>query len=532
MNQSFDFVIVGAGSAGCVLADKLSESGKFTVLVIESGGPDKSALIDMPRGIGKMQAPGNPHYFWYKAKTSPNSMRNEDWSTGRTLGGSSSVNGMVYTRGHPEDYNEWERAGCTGWGWNEIGRCMVANESHELGATEWRGDKGPLKITLHPKGNVLCEAILDAAQEAGIPRVDDTNLAFEGGFGYQPRNIHKGRRQSASKVFLRSAAARPNVEVVTSTDVLRLNFSGRKVTGLQLRDPNGERTVDVRREVILSAGALHSPQILQLSGIGPRDLLERLGIAVLVDSPNVGKNLRDHRVLSVSYKVTTGSLNHEFVGLKLFGNVLRYFLGSTGPMTHAAHEIAGFAKTRPHLSRPDCQIGGSLFSIEKTDKGIALGKDHGLTFMGYHTQPKSQGTIQITSKDLNAPMQIDANYLTAPEDQEAAVALLRFIRNLAAQPALAKYIVSEIAPGIAVQNDEQVIRRLLEGGSTSYHFAGTCQMGADASSVLDPQLRVRGVEGLRVADASIMPTLVSGNTNAPCMAIGRRAAEIILQDQG
>jgi len=529
MNQSYDYVVVGAGSAGCVLAEQLSASGKHSVLVVESGGPDSSFLIDMPRGIGKLQAAHNPHYWWYQAKSNPDSIRREEWATGRTLGGSSSVNGMVYTRGHPEDYNEWERAGCSGWGWDDVGRCLVANESHELGASQWRGDKGPLKITMHPKGNVLCEAMLEAAEQMGVPRVDDTNLAWDGGFGYQPRNIHGGRRQSAAKAFLRAAAARPNVTVVHSTEVLKVNFNERKVTGLQLRDKDGERTVDVKREVILSAGALHSPQILQLSGIGPADLLACLGIPLVVDAPLVGKNLRDHRVLAVRYSVTTGSLNKEFVGLKLLGNVLKYVFNGSGPMTHAAHEIAGFAKTRPNLSRPDCQIGGSLFSIEKTDKGLALGKGHGMTLMGYHTQPKSQGTIQITSKDFDAPLQINANYMTAPEDQEAAVALLRFIRKLTAQPALAKFIETESFPGNAVNSEEQIVQTMIEAGGTTYHYAGTCQMGADASSVLDPQLRVRGVQGLRIADASIMPTLVSGNTNAPCMAIGRRASEIILQ---
>ena len=531
MNQKYDFVVVGAGSSGCVLAERLSANGQHTVLVIESGPADSSFLIDMPRGIGKLQAPGNPHYWWYQVKSNPDSKREESWATGRTLGGSSSVNGMIYTRGHPEDYDGWERAGCTGWGWSDIGRCMVENENHQLGAAPWRGDKGPLKITVQPEGNILCEAILDAAEQAGIPRVEDTNLAWDGGFGYQPGNIYGGKRQSASKVFLRVAASRPNVTVVHSTDVLKLHFAGNKVSGIDLRDKDGVRTVDVAREVILSAGALHSPKILQQSGIGPGELLARLGIPVLVDAPLVGKNLRDHRLMSVMYNVTTGSLNKEFGGLKLLGNVLKYLIGHTGPMTHAAHEIAGFAKTRPHLTRPDCQIGGSLFSIEKTDKGLALGKGHGMSLMGYYTQPKSQGVLQVTSSEFDAPLKIDANYMTAPEDLEAAVALLRFIRNLTSQPALAKFIVAEIFPGKAVQTEDQILQTMIEAGATTYHYAGTCQMGNDASSsVLDTHLRVRGVEGLRVADASIMPTLTSGNTNAPCMAIGRRAAELILLD--
>ena len=531
MRDPVDYIIVGAGSAGCVLANQLSEDGRNSVLLVESGGTDDSALIDMPRGIGRLLTPGDPHCWWYEAKTGANSERVERWLTGRALGGSSSVNGMVYTRGHPEDYNEWERAGCTGWGWNDIGRCFVKMENHELGADRWRGAEGPLHISLQPSGNVLCEAMLQAAEQAGIPRVDDTNMAWDGGFGYQPRNIYRGRRQSSAKAFLRPALNRANLHVLTATDVLRVNFEGHRATGVALRDANGVRNVVARREVILAAGALHSPRLLQVSGIGPGQLLSSLGIPTLVDAPEVGRNLHDHRYLPAAFKVTTGSLNHQFAGLRLLGNLARYFLAGSGPMTHAAHEIAGFAKMRPDSSRPDCQIGGSLYTIEATEKGLAIGKEHGLTLGGYYMQPKSKGTVMITASNIDAPASIQANYLSAQEDQEGAVALVHFLRKLVAQPALAGMVKSETFPGPAVQTDEQIIETFLKFGSTTYHYAGTCRMGADATSVLDPQLRVRGVEGLRVADASIMPALVSGNTNAPSMAIGLRASELILAAQ-
>jgi choline dehydrogenase-like flavoprotein len=311
--------------------------------------------------------------------------------------------------------------------------------------------------------------------------------------------------------------------------VLRINFDGHRASGVTVRDANGMRSVEARREVILAAGALHSPRLLQVSGIGPGQLLNSLGIPTRVDAPEVGRNLHDHRYLPAMFNVTTGSLNREFGGLRLLGNLARYFLASKGPMTHAAHEIAGFAKMRPEASRPDCQIGGSLYTIEATEKGLAIGKEHGLTIGGYYTQPKSKGAVMIRSSNIDTPADIQANYLSAQEDQEAAVALVHFVRALVAQPALARFIKAETFPGPGVQTDEQIIDTFMEHGSTTFHYAGTCRMGADARSVLDPQLRVRGVEGLRVADASIMPALVSGNTNGPAMAIGLRASELILE---
>lgn len=530
MQETVDFIIVGAGSSGCVLANKLSESGQYSVLLVESGNTDRSPLIDMPRGIGKLLSPGNPHVWEYQASTGEGTDRIESWMSGRTLGGSSSINGMVYTRGHPADYDAWERAGCIGWGWSEIGRCFVQMEDHELGGNRWRGAGGPLRVSLQPSGNVLCEAVLKAAEEAGIPRVDDTNMAWNGGFGYQPRTIYRGRRQSASKAFLRPALGRANLKVLTSTDALRINFDGLRASGVTLRDASGMRGVTARREVILSAGALHSPQLLQVSGIGPGTLLRNLGIPLLVDAPEVGRNLQDHRYLPAMFNVTEGSLNREFGGARLLANLARYFLASRGPMTHAAHEIAGFTKMMPGSDRPDCQIGGSLYTIEATEDGLSIGKGHGLTLGGYYTQPKSMGTVSIRGASIDALADIRANYLSAPEDQRAAVALVHFVRKLAAQPSLAAYIKEEIFPGPDVRSEDQILDIFTQACVTAYHYAGTCRMGADPQAVLDPALRVRGVEGLRVADASIMPSLVSGNTNGPCMAIGMRAAELILAE--
>lgn len=323
----------------------------------------------------------------------------------------------------------------------------------------------------------------------------------------------------------------PNLTIRTSTDVTRVLFEERRVVGVELRSPAGQQMVHARREVVLCAGALRTPQLLQLSGIGPAALLQELGIELVVDAPQVGLNLQDHRYLAVKYELHSGSLNQEFTGWRLLRNLGRYYLNGSGPLTHAAYEVVGFAKTRDHLDRPDCQIGAGLYSFERTSKGLGVSQGHGMTLGGYTTRPESRGSVRLQANDLDAPLAIEANYLGTQEDRDAALALMHFIRRYAAQPALAKYVVQELIPGPDVTTDEQILEAFINQGNTTFHYSGTCRMGSDPESVLDPLLRVRGVQGLRVADASIMPTLISGNTNAPCMVIGMRAAEFMLQAQ-
>ncbi|MBY0243583.1 MAG: GMC family oxidoreductase N-terminal domain-containing protein [Burkholderiaceae bacterium] len=534
MNEQYDYIIVGAGSSGCVLANRLSANPEVTVLLVESGPPDKSPLIHMPRGIGKMLNPGNPHVWSYQASQGPGH-GSEDWLKGRTLGGSSSVNGMVYLRGHPAEYDAWEAAGCTGWGWNDIGRCYVAMEDHELGAAEWRGAGGPLKVSMQPAGNPLCEAVIAAAGEAGVPRVRDINSALQGGIGYQPRTIWHGRRQSAAKAFLDPVRERANLTVLTNTDVLRVVFEGSRAIGVVLRtaaaapaSSDDVRMARARREVILSAGALNTPKLLQLSGVGPAALLRKHGIDVVADVPEVGRHLLEHRCIMLQVRVRSDSLNHEFSGLRLLKNLGRYFLLGAGPMTHAAHEVCAFVKTRPDLERPDAELGIGLYSLTIRDGKIELDTRPGMTWVGYFTNPDSEGSVMITSADPDAPPTVVANYLDTERDQRHSIALLRFMRTMLRQPALRKYVVEELAPGPACNTDEELRQAYFSHGSTAFHAAGTCRMGADAASVIDPQLRVRGVQGLRVVDTSIMPTLISGNTNGPAMAMAMRAAELIL----
>lgn len=528
--ESFDYVIVGAGSSGCVLANRLTADPACRVLLLESGPVDKSMLIHMPRGIGKMLAPGDPHVWDYQVSMGGNRGR-ELWLKGRALGGSSSVNGMVYVRGQPADYDAWEAAGCTGWGWSDIGRCFVALEDHALGPAEWRGVGGPLKVTVHPSGHPVLEAVIAAAEDVGVPRVADVNDTEQGGIGYQTRTIYKGRRWSAAKAFLRPAMGRPNLTVRTGAHVRRILFEGTRAVGVEVKSAAGNEMVGAGREVLLCAGALHSPALLQLSGVGPADLLRRLGVELVKDAPDVGANLREHRTLMMMYRLRTGSLNQEFGGLRLLGNVLRYQLFGGGPMTHAAHELCAFVKTLPNLDRADAEIGFGLFSMGVEDGKVVVEKEPGMSVIGYFGRPESQGSVMIQSADPEAPLAIDANYLDAEADRRHAAALVRFIRGLMSQSALARFVVAETAPGAKYDTDDELLEAFFQFGSTAFHVAGTCRMGPDPQSVVDTELRVRGVEGLRVVDTSVMPTLVTGNTNGPAMAMALRASELILGDR-
>ena len=530
MRPSYDFIIVGAGSAGCVLANKLSADARVSVLLVESGPDDTSALIRMPRGIGKLLVPGNPHVWDYQVSPGGNAPP-EVWLKGRAVGGSSSINGMVYMRGAPRDYDGWAALGCTGWGWDEMGRRFVALEDHELGAGEWRGAGGPMRVSVHPAGDALCEAVLDAAGALGTPRtadVNDLHTVDAGGMGYQPTTTYRGKRFSAARAFLAPVRARANLDVAPQTDVLRVDFADGRAIGVTLRDAAGTQQVGASREVILSAGAIQSPKLLQVSGIGPAALLQRFGIPVVVDAPGVGRNLREHRYLSTQYRVRGNSLNAGYRGLGLLASVLRYMFGSKGPLTHTAHEVGGFVKTRPGLAHADAQIGVGLYSMLATSKGIEIEAEPGMTILGYFTNPESQGELRIQSADPDRPPSIDANHFSAEADRISAVSLFHWLRALGRQPALAKWIVAETRPGPGIVTDDDVLNNAVSLGGTSFHVAGTARMGSDDAAVVDPQLRVRGVSGLRVVDTSIMPTLVSGNTNGPAMAIGLRAADFIL----
>ncbi|MFC3172684.1 GMC family oxidoreductase [Novosphingobium bradum] len=534
MLDQYDYIIIGAGSAGSVIANKLSADPARSVLLIESGPDDKDFLVAMPRGVGKINNIGSKFNWTYSALTGGNRPA-ERWFKGKGLGGSSSVNGMVYMRGSPRDYDRWEQAGCTGWGWKDVVATYKQLEDHELGASEFRGKGGPLKITVHPKGDPLCEAIIAAAGEMGVQRAEDINdpkMTVEGSIGYQPSTIWQGQRFSAAKAFLDPARDRPNLTIVVETTVLRIEFEGKRAVGVRLRDKDGERSVRAAREVVLSAGAIESPKLLQLSGIGPAELLRGHGIEVVRDAPEVGRNLREHRHFDVKFRVKSHSQNQNLQGWRMVRSVLQYVLAKKGPMTYGVHEIGGFVKTDPALPHADMQF--NLISVTTTNFAktgvVALEKEPGVTFLGYYTRPKSQGEIRIQSANPDDAPYINANHLETEGDRQKAVAVVRWMRQLASQPALRNWIVGETEPGPSVTSDEEVLNHAMELGGTCFHICGTARMGADEAAVVDTRLKVKGVEGLRVADTSVMPTIVSGNTNGPAMMVGLRAASFILED--
>lgn len=542
----FDTIIVGAGSSGCVLANRLSADPSHQVLLIEAGPADKSPLVSMPKGFGALlKDPKHRHVWAYAVEPHEgNGNRPERWVRGKTLGGSSSVNGMIYVRGQPQDYDHWEQnLGLQGWGWQHIGAAYRAIEDHELGDDGVRGVGGPLQVSPSPARHPVLDAMLKAGESMGIPIRDDQSGLDQFGIGYAVRTIKDGRRQSAAKAFLHPVMNRPNLTVVTDTLVQRVLFEGEgaasRAVGVECATVEGVKTVEyrARQEVILCAGALESPQILQRSGIGPAELLRELDIPLRVDSPGVGQNLREQRLLFLQYGLKQPlSYNKEFGGWRLLRNLLRYLFTKQGVMSTGSQDVNGFFKTRPELATPDVQIHAAPFTLQRGEEYEGLPSfevTHGAHMLVYPMKPTSQGSIAIRSATLGTSPVINPNYLATEEDKRVAVDAVHVVRRLFAQAPLQPYVIGETFPGPDLQSDEQILDAYRRFGSTTYHATGTCKMGCDGDrlAVVDDRLRVRGVQGLRVMDISIFPTQVSGNTNGPAMATAWRGAQIILEDR-
>lgn len=537
MEQEYDYVIVGGGSAGCVLANRLSADSAHSVLLVEAGPDDRHPMIDMPKGFARILASPEHMYYFEAQPGSDGKQAPETWIRGRTLGGSSSVNGMQYQRGHREDYDHWERdLGLAGWGWDAMERTFRLLEDHDLGEAPWRGVGGPVRLSQSTNRTVLMDKVIEAAGELGVPHLEDPSDSREEGISYICAIISKGRRWSAARAFLDPARNRANLTISTRTEARRIVFDGQRASGVECLRGDELVTVGARREVILSAGTLCSPKLLQLSGVGDGEHLASIGIPVLRESARVGANLREHLILTVQYRLTGDySQNKDYSGWRLGLHGLKYMLTRKGLLATSPYDITAFLKVHPDSPKTDAKIVAAPITMDLSKwegfhKQIPMESEPGCSMIGYVLQPQSQGTVQITSNDPAAPPAIVHNALSHEYDQKIAVALARYIRRIFAQPAIAPYIAGETLPGERFQSDEELLEAYAMMSGPGFHAAGTCAMGSGEDSVTDERLRVRGVSGLRVVDLSVFPTLVSGNTHGPVMAVASRGADLILED--
>jgi choline dehydrogenase len=531
--ESYDYIVTGAGSAGCAVAARLSETGRYRVLLLEAGGRDSSPWIHIPVGYSRLFTHETYNWRFESEPVAGLNGRTSYQPRGKMLGGTSSLNGMVYMRGTAADYDGWRQLGCVGWDYDSVLTFFRKAENQERGEDEFHGVGGPLNVTdAHYKHEII-DAVIEAAVQAGIPRNRDFNGATQEGAGYYQATIGNGRRWSAATAYLKPARGRKNLVVKPNAHATRIVIENGRAVGVEFRTSRGMETARAKSEVIVSGGVYGSPQLLLLSGIGPGDHLNEMGIEVTHDLAPVGANLQDHFNSYVAWRSTkTGTFNElNRSPLRKLAAGARYLFGRDGPMTAIAAHAGILTRTDPRFDRPDMQISAYLWSIETRDRtGMHPHQFPGFSMSPVHLRPEGRGRVSLASRDPLAPPKIAFKFMETANDVDAMLRGVRLVRKLAEQPALKPFIAEEVVPGPAVLSDEQVIEDIRNRGVSNLHPVGTCRMGTGRDAVVDPRLRVHGIRGLRVADASIMPLVVGGNTNAPSIMIGEKCAAMVLED--
>jgi choline dehydrogenase len=526
----FDYIIVGAGPAGCVLANRLTADPTVRVLLLEAGGRDDYIWIHIP--VGYLYCMGNQRTDWcFKTEAEPGlNGRALAYPRGKVLGGCSSINGMIYMRGQARDYDQWRQLGNAGWSWDDVLPYFKRSQDQVRGADEMHGIGGETRVEEQRLSWEILDAFREAAAETGIPKTDDFNRGNNEGCGYFQVTQRRGIRRSAARAFLHPVLKRPNLTVMTHAQAKRVRLDGRRATGVEFWRDGAASVANASREVILAAGAVGSPQLLQVSGIGPAELLQRNGIEIRHALPGVGENLQDHLQLRLAYKVSnTKTLNER--ASRLIGRLgigLEYALFRRGPMSMAPSQLGAFAKSDPSRETPDLQYHVQPLTLDRF--GEPLHPFPAFTASVCNLRPTSRGSIHITGPDARAAPAIKPNYLASEEDRRVAVAAIRLTRRICAAPALARFAPEEFKPGSEFRSDAELEKIAGDIATTIFHPVGTCRMGPDDRSVVDERLRVHGIGGLRVVDASIMPTITSGNTNAPTVMIAEKAADMIRED--
>jgi choline dehydrogenase len=520
----YDYVIVGAGSAGCVLASRLTEDRTTTVLLLEAGAADRKLTIHMPAAFSTLFK--SPYDWAYYTTPQPHlHQRRLFWPRGKVLGGSSSMNAMIYTRGHRHDYERWRDLGNDGWSFSDVLPYFKRSEHQERGASEYHGVGGPLNVADLRSRNPLSEAFVAAGLEVGLRYNHDFNGPRQDGVGFFQVTQKRGQRHSAATAFLHPARSRGNLTVRTHTGVSRLLFDNARVTGVLAVEDGRAHPIQANREVILCAGVVNSPQLLLLSGIGPADHLKAMGIAVVVNLPGVGRHLQDHLVAGVTYACTQPV---TMTGAGTVGEVLRYLLFKTGPLTSNIAEAGGFLNSKAEIPAPDLQL--FFAPVFYVNHGLTRHEGHGFSILASFLRPQSHGCIALAANSPFEPPLIQPNYLSCQGDLQALVEGVKLCRRLGQARAFDRFRGAEVYPGRAAQSDQALVEYIRRMAESCYHPVGTCKMGDDPMSVVDSRLRVHGVHGLRVADASIMPTIVGGTTNAPTIMIAERAADLLKED--